>query len=233
MDDVQDTGVINTPEGETGTDSPISEQTPSDSETTGVEPVVSGEKDKAIPYERFQEVNEKYRQTEEKLKELETRMSEYSKPSESGPVDPQAAQVKEALKNYGFVSQEDVQAEINRLKEDQQLEQTLSQLEKSYSGKDGRPKFDRKQVVQYAIDKQISDPEVAYKALNEKAILNWHIENASKRQTGVKTESSDGSGARPAGASDEDLTQSALAGNQDAFETLIARTNIFQKFFGK
>lgn len=234
MDD-QDTGVTTQPEAETGADSPISAQTTDNVEAEAASASETTDQEtKAVPYERFKEVNDRYRQTEEKLKEIEARLNQTSnQPSQNRAVDPQEAQVKEVLKQYGFVSKDEVEAEINRLKEDQALEQTLSSLEKRYSGKDGRPKFNRQQVVEYALNRQIADPEVAYKALHEKDLLNWHIENASKKQTGVKAETSDGSGAKPAGASQDQLYEAAMAGNQSAMDTLISRTNVFQKFFGK
>ncbi|RMD68420.1 MAG: hypothetical protein D6822_07005 [Cyanobacteria bacterium J149] len=230
----QNTGVESQPESETGAVSPNSEQTTQGQELEQASGSNESNEVKTVPYERFKEVNEKYRQTEEKIKELEAKLEQaFSQPASQEPVDPNEAVVKETLKKYGFVSQEDVQAEINRLREDQALEQTLSQLEKTYNGKDGRPKFDRQKVVEYAVNNAIPDPELAYKALYEKELLNWHIEQASKKQTGVKAESSDGSGSKPIGASNDELMQKAMSGDESAMDTLLSRTNVFQKFFGK
>lgn len=233
-ENTQNTGVENQVETEPTTASPSSDQT-TQAPTTGVASTTDGgDEGKTVPYDRFKEVNEKYRQTEEKIKELESRLNQNSQPpTPKAPTDPNEAKVKEVLKNYGFVSQEDVQAEINRLREDQVLEQKLSQLEKSYSGTDGRPKFDRQKIVEYAINNGIPDPELAYKALHEQELLNWHIEQASTKQAGVKTESSDGSGSKTAGSSNDELMQKAMSGDDSAMDTLLARTNVFQKFFGK
>lgn len=233
-ENTQNTGVETKVEAETTTASPGGDQTTQASTTGAASAADGGDEVRAVPYERFKEVNEKYRQTEERIKELESRIEKYSQPeTPRAPADPNEVKVKEVLKNYGFVSQEDVQAEINRLREDQALEQTLSQLEKSYSGKDGRPQFNRQKVVEYAVNNGIPDPELAYKALYEQELLNWHIEQASKKQGGVKTESSDGSGSAPAGANNDELMQKAMSGDDSAMNTLLARTNVFQKFFGK
>jgi hypothetical protein len=232
MDD-QTTGDVKTTETETVAPTPGSEQT---TQEIKVEPKPEvNEDDRPVPYSRFKEVNERSKQYEAKLKEVEDRLSKMDK--QSTPVDPQEQQVKTLLNQYGYLSRDEFQAELDkreqRLREDNQVSQELSRLETRYDGKNGLPKFDRTKVVNYAIDHRIGDPEVAYKTLYEKEYLNWHIQQASDKSRGVKVESSDGSGARPAGASNQDLISEAMKGDDKAFDTMIRRTNVFQSFFKK
>lgn len=239
MDD-QTTGVVNQPEGETGASTPGSEQTPQTTEgavdvsTAETKPEIN-EEDRPVPYSRFKEVNERSKQYEAKLQEVEKRLAEMDKTST--PVDPQEQQVKQMLNQYGYLSRDEFQAELDkreqRLREDAQVNQELSRLETKYDGKNGLPKFDRKKVVEFALDRRLADPEIAYKSLYEKEYLNWHIQHAGDKSKGVKVESSDGSGAQPAGASNEDLMNEAIKGDDKAFDTMIKRTNVFQNFFKK
>jgi hypothetical protein len=50
-------------------------------------------------------------------------------------------------------------------KEDILLEKTLSELERKYNGKNGLPKFNRKKVLKFCLDKGIIDLELGYKIL--------------------------------------------------------------------
>jgi len=229
------TGVTNSTETETVATTPGSEQTTPTTEatTTEVKPEVS-EDDRPVPYSRFKEVNERSKQYEVKLQEVEKRLSEMDK---STPIDPQEQQVKNLLNQYGYLSRDEFQTELDkreqRLREDAQVSQELARLEQKYDGKNGLPKFDRKKVVEFALDQRLANPEVAYKTMFEKEYLNWHIQQATDKSKGVKTESSDGSGAQSAGPSSKDLMGEAIKGDDQAFDTLIKRTNVFSNFFKK
>ncbi len=230
MDENLNTGDINPAEGETAVTPPGDTQTTQ----TGVAnsdqvAATTEEESRSIPYERFKEVNERYRQTEEKLKALEQQVSSLS----VKPTTPEEEQVKSTLKQYGFVSQDEVRQEVRRVQEDIRVEQELSQLETRYDGKDGRPKFDRQRVLEFAINRNIADPEVAYKALNEKTLIDWHIAQASKASIGVKSERSDGSGAGSPGPSNDDLLKAAQQGDDGAFDSLIRRSSAFKRMFSK
>jgi len=236
MDD-QTTGVTNSTEGETVATTPGSEQTTQTAEvTTEVKPEVS-EDDRPVPYSRFKEVNEKSKQYEAKLQEVEARLSEMDKKVAPATVDPQEQQVKQLLNQYGYLSRDEFQAELDkreqRLREDTQVNQELVRLEQKYDGKNGLPKFDRRKVVEFALDRRLADPEVAYKTLFEKEYLNWHIQQATSKSKGVKVESSDGSGATQAGPANDDLMSEAMKGDDKAFNTLIRRTGVFNSFFKK
>lgn len=239
MVDDANTGVTNPPEGETGATTPGSEQTTqvAEAEVAETKPEVS-EDDRPVPYSRFKEVNEKSKQYEAKLQEVELRLQELDKRAvPTQPVDPQEQQVKQLLNQYGYLSRDEFQAELDkreqRLREDTQVNQELARLEQKYDAKNGLPKFDRRKVVEFALDRRLADPEVAYKTLFEKEYLNWHIQQATSKSKGVKVESSDGSGATQAGPANDDLMSEAMRGDDKAFNTLIKRTNVFNSFFKK
>jgi hypothetical protein len=239
MDETQDTGVTTQAEGETAATTPGSEQTPQISEgaESTTKPEVN-EDDHPVPYSRFKEVNDKMKTYETRFKEYEDRLTQMGQTNKPvTPEDQQAEAVKQTLKNYGFLSKDEFDKALNereqRLREDAQVQQELSRLETRYDGKNGLPKFDRRKVVEFAIDRRIADPEVAYKTLYEKEYLNWHIQNAANKSQGVKTETSDGSGGKPGGASTKDLYEAATKGDNTAFDTLIKRSNVFQSFFKK
>jgi hypothetical protein len=235
MVDDATTGVTNTPEIDTGASTPGSDQTTQT--TTGATTPEVNEDDRPVPYSRFKEVNERSKQYEAKLQELEGKFSAIDKRVSPPQVDAQEQQVKTLLNQYGYLSRDEFQAELDkreqRLREDTQVSQELSRLETRYDGKNGLPKFDRQKVVEFALNRRLADPEVAYKTLYEKEYLNWHIQHAGDKSKGVKTESSDGSGGGTAGPANEDLMNEAMKGDQQSRLTLIKRTSAFSNFFKK
>lgn len=199
------------------TEQPVTEAT----ESTTVQPEV--EDTKTVPYERFKEVNDSLRELKNQYKTIETRLPQPAQPK----VDPEIEQAKKALASLGYAPKEDVvkeiRAELLREREDMQMAQTLSTLEDKYSGKDGMPKFSRTQVIDFAIKNEIGNPEVAYKQLNEKAIIDWHIKSAIASSKGTKSEGSDGSGSQGVGTTDEDLRQAVAKGDSGARKLLLKR----------
>jgi len=205
---------------ETDTTPDSSTETETTTDTAEVTTSPETEVQKAVPYERFKEVNELAKEGPNLKKELE----ELRKSLNPAPaVDPQTEQAKQYLKNLGFVSKEDVEREIRQRDEDSKVEQELSRLENEWNGKDGRPKFDRKQVIDYCIKNGIGNPEVGFKALKEQDLINFHVQQAIARSKGVKTEASDGSGSTQVGVTNDDLKEAAMKGDKTALRTLIKR----------
>jgi hypothetical protein len=102
----------------------------------------STEEMKSVPYDRFKEVNEKakqYEQEMQKLKEEFNQFKESQKPQE--PADPQVDAVKQKLKELGFITKEEQEAELRRREEDARVQQELTRLEKQYDGKNGLPQI--------------------------------------------------------------------------------------------
>lgn len=167
--------------------------------------------------ERARKAEKAQADLEARLKEVETRM-------QPAP-DQQSEAVKQQLKALGFVSQDEVEARIRQQREDARVEQELNSLETRYSGTDGRPKFDRQKVINYALDHGIANPELAYKAMHERELLDWHVKQAVTKTGGVKTEGSDGSGSTQVGTTNEDLRTAIASGDQGALRTFLKRLN--------
>jgi len=228
MDEANTQDVNNPAESDTAvvssTDDQTATQDAQSSDSAQVDP-------KTIPYNRFAEVNEKFRQTEIEKAQLQAKLQAYEEmQTKNAPQDPATQQkelVKEQLKPFfkdlasemGFVSKD----ELVRQQQDQALEASLKSLEQTYSGKDGRPAFKRQDVIDYAVSNGISNPEIAYKAMHEEALANWRIEQAIAKSRGLKTETSDGSGSANAGVTDDDVRASALKGDAEARKLLFKR----------
>lgn len=218
---------VNTVEETTDTSSEV-EQTAVDSEQETQEETVQSA---SVPYERFKEVNDTLKAMRDELAEMKTGLasSQTSQSQVQEPIDPaQRAQeeliekqFKQVADKLGYVSQD----KLLQKERDQILEQTFTKLESQLNGSDGRPKFERQAVIDYALKNRISDPEVAYKLMNEAQLDNWKIEQAIKgKGITLKTETSNGSGSQSAqGASMDVLKAKAAAGDQEAIDTLIAR----------
>lgn len=174
-----------------------------------------------VPYSRFKEVNDRLRTESESKAEYERRLKEYE--ASLKPQDPKLDEVKQVLKQLGYVTKEEVEAELKREREDAQLNLELSRLESRYNGKDGLPKFDRQKVIDYAIQNGITNPEAAYRQLHFDKIVDWNVKNALGKTQGVKSEKSDGSGSSQAGVTDADLKEAVRQGDKTALHTLIKR----------
>lgn len=185
---------------------------------------------KAIPYSRFKEVNEELRGTRGTVEQLQQRLSQLEGrvTAPSAPANPEAEQIKSALKQLGFAPVDEVTASFEQKlaqeRTNMQVEQQLSRLEGRYDGKNGTPKFDRTEVVKYALDKGIGDPEIAYKARYERELTDWAIRQAIAKSGGTKSEASDGSGSsQAAGTSDQDLKTAIAAGDKQALRSFLKR----------
>lgn len=85
----------------------------------------------------------------------------------------------------GFVTQDEVENAKTEAKKEVLFDQRVASLEKEYNGEDGRPKFDRKAVAEYAQKNELwVDPETVYKIMNEKELTDWHIKNAQRKGKG-------------------------------------------------
>lgn len=207
-------------ETDTTTESSTETETTTEQVATEESKATETEEQKTVPYERFKEVNERVKS----ISKLEAKIAELEGKLAPAPAaDPQQEQAKQYLKTLGFVSREDVEHELKQREDDQRVEAELSRLENDWNGKDGRPKFDRKQVIEYCLKNGIGNPEVGFKALKEQDLINYHIQQAIAKSKGVKTEASDGSGSAQVGVTSDDLKEAAMKGDKNALRTLIKR----------
>lgn len=94
-----------------------------------------------------------------------------------------------------FMTKEEYQSQ----KELEELNNLLDELEEKYNGSDGRPKFNKVDILQYCVTHGNPDPEAAYKLIYEKELDEWKIKNAKKAPTPPPSISSTGIDREPKG----------------------------------
>lgn len=84
-----------------------------------------------------------------------------------------------------------------RARFEEKLIDRMDGLGKELNGEDGRPRFDQERVVEFMRNNGVSDPEVAYKIMNEKELDTWKANQlqAQKRE-GLYTENSSTAGGK-------------------------------------
>ena len=123
----------------------------------------------------------------------------------------------------GFLDQSEVDKRLKQIEEDQRLENSMQKLEAKYSGKDGRPKFDRVEMLKFARDRKMSDLEDAYRLKHWDSLMSYGISTAQGKTKPVKSESSDGSGSQNSGTTNSDLVNAAKKGDKSALNSFIKR----------
>jgi hypothetical protein len=87
------------------------------------------------------------------------------------------------LRQLGFITKEEFNQALQQKEEENRLEDYLTTLETEYDGSDGKPKFNRQEVLQFCVNTGIADPEAGYKLLYEKELNEWNLKNVSKGPT--------------------------------------------------
>ena len=225
---------VDTTAEETATESSNGEETEQTVSTD--ETLADGTKtDKSVPYSRFKEKGEALEKAESRIAELELKAGapsgqETLTPTQEAKLTPaQQAQysvIKEQLKGLGFITRKDYEAGLQQTKSDANLEREIDGLGREFDGKDGRPKFSRKKVLDFAYDNGIANLRMAYKLLNESKLNDWRIKAASSKTRGIKSETSTGSGSTQSATSDGDLKQTISksgGANKQALGTYLKR----------
>lgn len=123
------------------------------------------------------------------LQQARERLNQYEQKKDAGTetnVDTEKA--REAARKLGFVLKEDIEKDgyirkedfakmmDERLTEREQTQKILSdadRLEKEISGDDGRPRFNKKAVLAYAVQYGFEDLSKAYEDMNDESIKSW------------------------------------------------------------
>jgi len=163
------------------------------------------ESQKAVPYDRFKEVNDKARDLEQKMAQIEAERLEKEKLANLSPEqqvqEEQTKKAREALKKLGVITQEDLQQIQQQEAAKNMFISEMNRLESTYKGEDGMPKFVPEKVAEFmdnqrAKGNDISDPETAYKLMNFDAIVDAKAKSQkssaySEKQAGGMNEVSD------------------------------------------
>lgn len=154
------------------------------------------EESKQIPYDRFKEVNDRQKELEKELiaakakAENWDRLEQTVKPGE--PQNPELERADQQLQEMGYLRKEDAQqmmddaVRVARI-EDSFLQQADTLAEK-YTGKDGLPKFDAKEVADfmdanpyYNDSRGYPDLEKTFQAMN----LDEFTDGVAKQKRGT------------------------------------------------
>lgn len=200
-DDTQAVGQVSDATVEPTTDTPSA----SVEQTTSNEAVASektettqGQEDggNTVPYERFSEVNAKYRELEQANAELSQKAAlldrlqqdptiaqEFLKRMPRAESDPVRERADKQLKEMGYLTKEEaaqmVQEELSRNELRSKVVNRFDELEGKYDGSDGLPAFKREEIIDY-MDKHgyindengVPDVERTFKVMHMEAFID-------------------------------------------------------------
>lgn len=126
---------------------------------------------------RIHELLAKNKVLEQKLDEINAKMAPQVPTPQVKEVEiaPEARKVVDYLKELGFVRKEDQEKVFRSVEDRMTLNNEHLRLENVFSGSDGRPKYDRKEVEAFMQKRGIFDPETAYEKLNKEELFDWEV----------------------------------------------------------
>jgi len=69
------------------------------------------------------------------------------------------------------------------LREDLEFQKTIESIEAELDGEDGRPKFDKKAVLEYGMEHQNFDPRSCYNDMHETELDEWKLKQKLEKKT--------------------------------------------------
>lgn len=132
----------------------------------------------------------------------------------------------EYIKGFGFATKKDLEEAFDKGRKSYEMERIFDNLESELSGKDGRPKFDRKEISKYALDNNLegAHPQIIYDQMHKKELIDWHIRQAQKGNYHPKVQEG---GKKPA-LPNEKKTDYSKETEDQRRERLIAQLNAEQ-----
>ena len=132
-------------------------------------------------------INQLVSQVKSQAEEIEAIKNQPKVPMPPVPSDEPSAAEKQALgklKDLGLVDIETLDKKFAEAKQESEdrwfLTNEHQKNESLYDGSDGRPKYDNKEVEKYMREQGIAQPEVAYKTMHEKELLDWNLKQANQ-----------------------------------------------------
>ena len=125
-----------------------------------------------------------------KVKELEDKLDKIGSAQPSAPVPganqqtltPELQRAKEQIKSLGYVDEDILEKKIRQMEDRILLDTEHSRLEQSFTGSDGRPKYDRREIERLMRDKGVYNPEIAYEQLYKAELFDWNLKQAQKNK---------------------------------------------------
>ena len=95
-------------------------------------------------------------------------------------VTPEMKKAVDALRNLEFVQKNDLEERFRAMEDRMLLNSEHLRLEGSYTGSDGRPKYNRSKVEDFMRERGIGDPDIAYNALHRTELDDWMLKKAEQ-----------------------------------------------------
>ena len=133
----------------------------------------------------------------ERRKDFEKEKEEFEKAKMTEEERIQFEADQKHLDKLGVITKEKLEQQRKQDREDAALEKEIDKAETKYDGKDGRPKFNRKEVLKFAQENGIFNVDIAYKAKHFGALQDWAIKQAGKTKKGISPSKGASSGATP------------------------------------
>ncbi len=188
MDD--DTSTHPSGETETTEENPEAGTSEEDAKSGGS----SGEqKGKPNAEERIAELVKRQKDLEAKLEQQGKRNAPV--PGTKDQPSPQVQKAIDNLKEIGFVTEEDVEARIQKLEDRVILDAEHNRMETSVDGSDGRPAYVRAKVEAHMRSKSIYDPEAAYDNLYKTELMDWNLKQSKPNPKAPKSDFTSETGA--------------------------------------
>lgn len=119
------------------------------------------------------------------VSEIKQQLSDLRKSWEDSnkkPDDTEDAQniQKEYFRKLGFVDKDSIQSYKEEAKQEFEFDQEMKSLSKEFDGKDGRPKFEAKDIAKYAQEHGLTkaSPNVVYKLKYSEELADWKVKKA-------------------------------------------------------
>lgn len=145
----------------------------------------------------YDRLGREYTRRTQQLAELEKIVQGNKEQPKTDFSDPETV---DYLRKLGFVHNEELlkkEKELLDKEADKAMEDMLQELAQSYDGKDGRPKFDRNRVLDFCINRGLSNPEDGYKLMNWDAIKEWELRKVKSAPSAPPSSGGEGGAREP------------------------------------
>jgi hypothetical protein len=125
-----------------------------------------------------------------RIKELEGKLDKIGSTQPSAPVPgaqpapltPELQRAKEQIRTLGYVDEDTLEKKIRQMEDRILLDTEHGRMETTYTGSDGRPKYDRAEVERFMRSKGVYNPEIAYEQLYKAELFDWNLKQAQKNK---------------------------------------------------
>ena len=158
--------------------------------------------DKVWP--EYTKATQELKSLREEKEAWEKEKSQYASQKPQGEMNEEelVQQARAQAKKLGLLTIDDIEGRVSSYVEQREKAQELlrdcEKLSEEYDGKDGRPKFDTSDVLEFMKDEGIRDPLKAYKIKFEDQLDTWKQQSlAGAKKKGIYTEEGSGGNKEP------------------------------------